>query len=105
MRRLRLSLGRIVRAGGWPCGCGLILRGLWSDAGRQINDLSDSQLIYVGQLRVRGDDFVDSGLRSEIANGYFLERITIHDSNLTSTLGECGLPVLLLTREAWGGCG
>ena len=72
MRQRRLALRRIFRVRDWPCGCGLIVRGFWSDAGRQVNDLSDTQLIYVGQLRVRFDEFIKSGLRSEITNGNFL---------------------------------
>ena len=77
----------------------------WSDARRQINDLSDTQLIYVGQLLVRVDEIIDAGLRSVIMNGEFLERITIPDSNLTSLLRGCGYCGLFLSRGAYGGRG
>ena len=85
-----LLLGRIFRVRDRRRGRGLILRGFWTDAGRQVDDLSHTQLIYVGQLRVRFDEFINSGRRSEIANGNFLERIAILDSNLTSLLRGCG---------------
>ena len=100
MRQRRLSLRRVFRVRDWSCGCGLIVRGFWSDAGRQVNDLSDTQLVYVGQLRVRFHDFVDSGLRSEITNGDFLDCITIPDSNLTSLLRGCGYFGLFLRPGA-----
>jgi hypothetical protein len=77
----------------------------WSDARRQINDLSDTQLIYVGQLLVRVDEIIDAGRRSEITNGEFLERITMPDSNLTSLLRGCGYRGLFLSRGAYGGRG
>ena len=104
-RQRRLWLWRIFRVRGWRCGCGLILRGFWSDAWREMNDLSDVQLIYVGQLRVRGDEFTNSGLRSGVTNGNFLERITILDGNLTSLLRGCGCCGLFLNRGAYSGRG
>ena len=90
MRGRRLSLERIVGITDWQCGSGPIVRGFGRDAGRQVNNLADTQLIYVGQLRVRFDEIINCRRRSEITNGNLLERITGPDRSLTELLRRCG---------------
>ena len=62
----------------------MIVRRFRSTVGRQVNNLSDTQSIYVGQLLVRVYEIIDAGPRPEIVNGEAFERVTISDGNLTS---------------------
>ena len=73
-----------------------------ANAGWKVNDLSDTQVIYVGQLRVRLDQVADSSIRSVIANGNFLERIAIFDNNLISLLRGRWHPDRFLSRATYG---
>ena len=92
---------RLYSEGNRLCLYDLSVRGFRITGGRQIKDLSAIQSIYVGQLRVRVDEIIEAGLRSEITNGEFLDRITIPDGNLTSPLQRCGCYGLFLSRGAY----